>query len=200
MLEPNAWRWESSAIEMKGRVLNFSYGSNMLLERIRARVASAEPIGSAMLAEHELRWHKVGRDGSAKCDIVACRREGAVVHGVLYALDPAEQASLDRAEGLGDGYELKPVLVRLASAGGSPVELAALAYGATRIDPLLLPFGWYRDLVVAGARQHRLPPAYVAGLASVRTLVDPDASRHANSLALLAGIASAGTKKGFRES
>ena len=44
--------------EGSGQRLNyFAYGSNMSLARLRARIPSAEKVGSFMLREHSLRFH-----------------------------------------------------------------------------------------------------------------------------------------------
>ena len=51
-------------------MLYFAYGSNMLTERLKARVSSATPIGKANLSDHGLRFHKKSKDGSGKCDII----------------------------------------------------------------------------------------------------------------------------------
>ncbi len=73
-------------LDARRTVLNFAYGSNMLVARIRERAPSARPLGVAELRGHELRWHKAGMDGSAKCDVVASSDPRAVVLGVVYAL------------------------------------------------------------------------------------------------------------------
>src|SRR5438128_1900656 len=62
-------------------MLYFAYGSNMLTQRLKARVPSASPKTVAVLFDHGLRFHKRSQDGSGKCDIVKC--PGEVVHGVV---------------------------------------------------------------------------------------------------------------------
>jgi hypothetical protein len=49
-------------------MLYFAYGSNMSVSRLVARTPSAQPLGRCALRGHQLRFHKVGGDGSAKCD------------------------------------------------------------------------------------------------------------------------------------
>jgi hypothetical protein len=160
-------------------VINFSYGSNMLWRRIRARVPSARPLGAAVLRGHRLEWHKAGRDRSGKCDVVATDDPAHVVHGVLYEFFAAEKALLDAAEGLGAGYDEKQVEVE--SAHG---RVHAWLYYATGTDTTLLPYSWYKALVVAGAREHALPDAYIARLEAVIATEDEDAERHALHIAL----------------
>lgn len=162
---------------MTDTFLYFAYGSNMLTRRLRERAPSARAIGAATLAGHELRWHKVSKDGSAKCDIVPATAPGACVHGVVYEIDRADKPALDLAEGIGMGYREQRVAVDAAS---GPIE--AWSYRATNIDHLALPYPWYKELVVAGAREHGLPQAYVEALAAVATKPDPLPERAAHNL------------------
>ena len=53
-------------------MLYFAYGSNLSSARMAARVPSARVVARAQLPGHALRFHKVGRDGSAKCDACTC--------------------------------------------------------------------------------------------------------------------------------
>lgn len=160
-------------------ILNFAYGSNMLSARLRERVPSARSLGIAMLHGHELRWHKVARDGSGKCDIVAAAESDQRVYGIVYEIPIAEKPWLDRAEGLGLGYEEQTKTVEMA---GRLIHV--LAYVATHTQATLAPYSWYRALVVAGAEEHGLPASYVDGLRAVQSIEDPDPERHAKHWAL----------------
>jgi orotidine-5'-phosphate decarboxylase len=161
-------------------LLNFSYGSNMLCARITQRVPSARAVGTAVLPGHLLRWHKAGQDGSAKCDIVATGSTDDQVIGVVYTLSAGEKHLLDAAEGLGNGYDEKEVV--LESASGA---ITAWTYHATAIDAMVLPFDWYKALVVCGAIEHGLPDAYVRRLQAVPAVADGDAERAQRHWALL---------------
>ena len=164
------------------RFVSFAYGSNMPVARLRERCPSARAIGIAELPGHELRWHKRSRDGSGKCDIVASAADVSVL-GVLYEIASGEKRDLDRAEGLGAGYEEIEIEVLC---GGDPVT--AKAYRATDTDPALRPYIWYRALVIAGAKEHGLPAPYIAGLESVPADQDPDRARHDERMALIEGV------------
>ncbi|MBT8429123.1 MAG: gamma-glutamylcyclotransferase [Gammaproteobacteria bacterium] len=160
----------------------FAYGSNMSVPRLRQRVPSALVLDVAVLHGHRLAFHKAGRDGSAKCDIAVTGHQADAVHGVLYTLDPKHKAFLDQAEGLGMGYELKSVDVKR----GDGATLVAFTYFATRIDPQLRPYSWYLRHVIRGAKEHELPGHYVASIASIDTIDDPDRDRHEMELAIYA--------------
>lgn len=155
--------------------LYFAYGSNMSTRRLRCRVPSARVVDVAMLAGHRLAWHKKGADGSGKCDIPAADPD-SLVHGVLYAIDSAHKPRLDRAEGLGTGYEQKFVDLQFPD---RDMLVSAFTYYAIRIDPGYVPYDWYRDHVLIGAREHALPAGYVRLIERVATIRDGDDRRAA---------------------
>ena len=140
--------------------LYFAYGSNMSTARLTARTPSARVVGRGRLAGHALRWHKRGRDGSGKCDVVVAGpgSAGSVAWGVLYRIDCAEKGDLDRIEGLGVGYDEYEVVVS-TDAGEVPARTYRARPGA--VDPSLRPRRWYKAHVLAGAREHGLPLPYI---------------------------------------
>lgn len=167
---------------MEQHFLYFAYGSNLLSRRLRARTASAHPIGRAVLRSHALRWHMASADGSGKCDVVALDDDDVAVHGVVYRIDRAEKHLLDRAESLGVGYREERVAVDLDGR-----QATACVYRALRIDAAAVPYDWYRALVLGGAREHALPAHYQQRLAAVTTRPDPDPQRAAMHFALVHG-------------
>jgi hypothetical protein len=163
----------------KHSLVYFAYGSNMLLERLRKRVASARKVGIAYVEGSVLRWHKRGRDRSGKCDIVETRAREDVVWGVLFDIFPGELSGLCKAEA---GYELREVAVR---AEGGPRTAITYSAPLENTDPTLQPFGWYKALVVAGAQEHGLPGRYVGRLQTVAAIADSDVVRAERMTALL---------------
>lgn len=159
----------------------FAYGSNMSLSRLRERVPSAEPIGCFTLNEHDLRFHKSGKDGSGKCDAYFTSETGDVIYGVLFEIDSSDKPALDKAEGLGYGYDEKEVTV--SANDGSSIK--ATTYVATNIDVSLKPYSWYVNHVLVGAREASLPSDYIeAKIASVETVEDSDKERDAKQRAI----------------
>ena len=161
-------------------MLYFAYGSNMSQQRLRARVPSAQRLKVATLHAHRLAFHKIGTDGSAKCDISPCTHHEATVFGVLYTMDTRHRAALDRAEGLGNGYEVKQL--DLIALDGERVS--AFSYYATAVDDTLQPFDWYLRHVLRGARENALPADYTARIAAIATIADPDPQRARRELAI----------------
>lgn len=161
-------------------LLYFAYGSNLWLPRLRHRVPGVEALGAARLPGFGLRWHKRSGDGSGKCSIEASPRE--VVYGGVYRIPRHERVLLDRVEELGVGYDHADVTVRTEDG-----EIAVYTYVATARarDDTLRPFTWYRDLVVAGAEDLRLPEHYVGALRAVEADPDPDPERERRQRAFL---------------
>lgn len=158
--------------------LYFAYGSNMLTRRLQSRAPSARAVGPAALSGHALRWHKVSKDGSGKCDIVTAA--GSTVQGVLFEIALTDKPALDTAEGLGWGY--KQVELKVQTAGDT---VQALSYQGTNIDYGTKPYDWYKTLVVAGAREHGLAADYVQSLETVATVEDWNRERAAENLRAL---------------
>jgi gamma-glutamylcyclotransferase (GGCT)/AIG2-like uncharacterized protein YtfP len=162
-------------------MLYFSYGSNMSLRRLAARVPSAQVVCNARLDGHALKFHKKSnKDGSAKCDAAHTGQNEDIVIGVVFDIDPSHKAKLDACEGLGYGYETKTV--SLLSDRGEKVE--AFTYYATLIDAALQPFHWYKEHVLRGARENGLPGDYVMRIEEVVSIDDPDNDRHERELAI----------------
>jgi gamma-glutamylcyclotransferase len=158
----------------------FSYGSNMSLKRLRARTPSVMRIESGLLEEHQLVFHKSGRDVSAKCDAYYTGDPEHFVIGVLYEIHPEEKPILDKVEGLGAGYEIKDVSIKLDD--GSSTE--AFTYCATHIDADLKPFDWYREHVLVGAKENSLPEDYIQAIEAIEFIKDKDTERRARELSI----------------
>lgn len=158
----------------------FSYGSNMSSARLRQRVPSATFVAVATLGAHVLKFHKAGQDGSAKCDAWATGEATDSLIGVVFELGVADKATLDRYEGLGHGYDDK--VVRVVTPAGEWIE--AVTYVATRMDASLPPYHWYCAHVLAGAREHGLPVAYIEAIEAIEAVADPDAVRHVREMAI----------------
>ncbi|HEY3047879.1 MAG TPA: gamma-glutamylcyclotransferase family protein [Polaromonas sp.] len=165
---------------MSTRIKYFAYGSNMLTARLRERVPSARPVDVAQLRGHSLVWNKRSRDGSGKCSVIASGREEDVVWGVLFELEAQEKGALDRVEGLGCGYDEGTVEVMVI--GGA---VHALTYLATDTDDALQPYDWYKELVLAGAREHSLPQYYIEVLEFAHSIPDPDGERAGSNRRLI---------------
>jgi hypothetical protein len=152
----------------------FAYGSNMHPARIAERVGSVTLVGAASAEGFRLAFHKRGRDGSGKCDMLHTGRPGDRVHGIVFRIRPAQKAALDNFEGVGRGYVDTGLTV--VTAQGS-LRAHRYAAQAGNVEASLLPFDWYKALVLAAARLHGFPPAYVRAIEEVESMSDPDPVR-----------------------
>ena len=159
----------------------FAYGSNMLRERLVARVSTAQVVAVGAVRDYRLDFAKVSVDGSGKGDMVAS--PGDEVWGVLYEFDAAQKVDLDKHEGR--HYQPREVVVSTTDG-----DQAAWAYMAEphRRDPSKVPYDWYLALIVAGARQGGLPAAYIHTLEATVFDVDgiEDRATRQDALAALA--------------
>ena len=163
-------------------ILYFAYGSNLCLRRMRGRVPSAKRIGPALLPGYALRWHKRGADGSGKCTIAIAAKDPVGVHGILYRVKANEKLQLDLTEGLGRGYDEASVTVETPA---GPRQATTYIAAHSHINDSLMPYLWYRDLVIAGASEAGISDDYVRRLATVPTQPDPDADREAHNRAAI---------------
>jgi hypothetical protein len=145
--------------------------------RIPAQRASADPVRVARLLNHSLRFHKRSGDRSGKCDAFFTGEPEDVVWGVVFDIDPAEKPRLDEHEGLGHGYADK--LITVIGLDGDVHPVFTYTAEASHIDPTLRPYSWYKRFVVEGARQHTLPPDYIARIEATPATEDPDRIRDA---------------------
>jgi gamma-glutamylcyclotransferase len=158
----------------------FAYGSNMHLRRLRTRVRSFVPLGPARLEGYRLAFHKLGRDGSGKCNVVPTGRVQDVVHGLLFELPEAELAALHRAEGF--GYDQAWANV---SCDGEARRAMFYLGRAEFVDDSLRPYTWYKAFVLTGAREAGLPDEYLALIDGVTAVADLDSQRDRDHRRLL---------------
>lgn len=157
----------------------FAYGSNMLRERLVARVPTAQAVAVGVVRDYRLDFAKISVDGSGKGDMVASPDDE--VWGVLYEFDASQKAELDKHEG--PHYRAQEVVVSTPSG-----DEAAWAYMAEphRRDPSKVPYDWYLALIVAGARQGGLPEAYIQAIETTAFDVDGQEDRTTRQEALAA--------------
>lgn len=167
----------------RGTIDVFAYGSNLCVERMEVRVSAARVLTTAYLTGHALRFHKRGRDGSAKADAWPTGDRRDVVWGVVYQLSVADKIALDGIEGVGRGYLDHEVEV--VTAAGEAMQVRTYRAQKSHVDATLAPFTWYRQMVARGATHHGFPAAYVAAIEAVTAVADPDRARHRRETVIL---------------
>jgi gamma-glutamylcyclotransferase len=155
-----------------------AYGSNLHPVRLMKRTGTARLLGTGIVDGLALRFHKRGNiDGSGKCNIVEQSEDRVCM--AIFEIPNSGMAALDVEEGVGSGYARSSVDV----SGFGP----CLTYRAqaSHIDDELLPFSWYKDLVLAGCRLHGFPNEYIEAIEAVEAMTDPDPARHSLHVRLL---------------
>jgi len=155
-----------------------AYGSNLHRLRLADRVPSAKLVGTVALPGQRIAFHKLSTDGSGKADLLESGAEEDVAWGAVYQLAPHHVARLDRAEGLGNGYDRSRILVRL---GETQCECFTYRAARSHIDDALRPYHWYKEFILAGARYLSLPESYIDSLAQVESIDDPLEDRAASN-------------------
>lgn len=149
-----------------------AYGSNLHPLRLRERVPSARLLGTTGVTGWSLLFAKRGQDGSGKCTISAGNES---VYCAIYEMTREDKERLDDIEGVGKGY--RQHVLNVPYFGDCATYVAERAW----VDESLLPFCWYRDLVVAGALLHGFERRYLARIRLLETRADPDPTRRARN-------------------
>jgi hypothetical protein len=143
----------------------FAYGSNLPYQRMLQRTSNNISLKGKFAWENQrLTFTKKSDDESTKCTVVAS--DGRIVWGAIYQVTLADKQKLIKCE---VGYHEVPL----------------------RIDTYLYPYTWYKRYVLAGAREHDFPPAYIAEIEAAPARPDPDGARSASHEPLLLQLESA---------
>ena len=151
--------------------LYFAYGSNMSRRQMRERCPDHERVGIAVLKDHALCFPRTSH--IRNCGVAGLIAEpGAEVWGVVYRLNDADLAALDRREGYDPAkshdenrYNRKTVPVLM---DGRAVD--CLAYLARPEPGTHVPSAEYMAAIITGAVENGLPPEYVTALKLTLTL------------------------------
>jgi gamma-glutamylcyclotransferase (GGCT)/AIG2-like uncharacterized protein YtfP len=141
----------------------FAYASNMDPQTFQRRCPGAKALGRARLPGHRLaftRYSRQRRGGSADVVVDA----PSEVWGVLYEVDDACLASMDKVEGVPAAYRREWVTVF----GAQGQRLEAITYMANRMGEFL-PSRAYLKVILRGARAHDLPGEYIGMLEQIGT-------------------------------
>lgn len=158
----------------KGQHIYLAYGSNLHPRRLEARIGPARLLGTVTLPGWSLRFDKRGGDGSAKANLHAAPARDLIAQAAAYAVRLDQLRTLDVFEGCGRGYETFPITVRLDD---QVVDAFTYLAPSQWLSSSLLPFDWYVDLIVSGARFHEFDESYVKWIARHDTDRDPEFGR-----------------------
>ena len=168
----------------------------MLTERLRARCPSAQPIGTAVAHNYDIQFKKESRDGSGKATLV--ETEGSAVQGVLFRINKTESGDLDIAEGVRDGgYERKNNFQ--VTHENNEITVTTYIAPTDKHKSGLPLYDWYFALVIAGARQHKLPNEYVDRLLNNNNCEQDQDNKRPQRMEALDSLEQAGYKTVYLE-
>ena len=168
---------------MEEKLHYFAYGSNMSLPRLRKRVPRAEFLDSICVNGFTLVVNKRSIDGSAKCNL----QTSADCHiwGVLYSIYSSDISLLDKAEGLGYGYNKEWIEI---SHRGAKLPIFFYIADSAHIREDMEPYDWYMQFVISGAEEHGFPEGYLHFLQQIPSKADPDQNRSWMNQQILAHV------------
>lgn len=152
-------------------ILYFAYGSNMNIEQMAYRCPTAVSIGYAELKDYQLAFR-----GNGYATVLP--KEGEVVHGVLWKLEPQDERHLDTYEGYPSHYEKQTVTVRDAYGENHEVMLYVMA--APMRDVPQTPGLLYLDGIAKGYEAFGLPKELLRDVVE-RTRQEMNAHKKARS-------------------
>ncbi len=164
----------------------FAYGSNMLLERLQKRCKTANFLGVAVTHGYTLAFSKKSKiDGSGKATIAITANDDTALYGALFEIDLSERLSLNKFEG--PDYDSKDEFV--VRRVDNDEELTVTTYIAKHdaIEKNLMPYDWYKQLIVAGAWQGKFPDFYLVRMNAIESIPDPcpERTKRKEALAVL---------------
>ena len=157
----------------------FPYDEKMFSPDLLTLLPQVKCLGGAKLMGYKLSFHRKGEsDPSGKCNMTPSKDPSSAVYGILYALTNEERCLLDKIEGIGTRREAIDVRVLLLTAELAECEFA-FTYVAHKenIFEDLVPYQWYKDRVIEGAKLHQLPEDYISMLSQVASMPDPNIQR-----------------------
>ncbi len=158
----------------------FAYGSNMSERRLRKRVSSAKVVGTGVLKDYCLTFNKCSTDGSGKCTIECCKSDE--VYGVLFEIDEDQKCCLDKVE---VGYTPKCVKIEVLDSKCGEILCCVRTYKATKNpQSCQKPYTWYKQHVLVGAIEQKLPPYYINYLIGFSSKKDCCKKREARELSI----------------
>lgn len=126
---------------MANKTLYIAYGSNLNLEQMAGRCPTARALGSTKLKGYQLLFR--GENAGAVATIE--KLQDGSVPALIWELEPADEAALDRYEGFPAFYRKETVKARY---GGKLTEV--MVYIMNEGRPMGLPSRYYYDTILKG--------------------------------------------------
>ncbi|HRE32215.1 MAG TPA: gamma-glutamylcyclotransferase [Candidatus Berkiella sp.] len=164
----------------------FAYGEMMFSAKLHHIVPEATCLGIAKVMGYKLFFHNRGHDdASGKCNIVPVKDPNCEVYGVIYEINNRHRYLLDKDQSLGCGSQeitLKvwsvksPDTHELASQENGIFAFTYIAHKDNIFEDLV-PYNWYKEMILSGAKEHHLPSEYIHHLEQYAETYDPNVQR-----------------------
>ncbi len=182
-LQMNALANNKKTMRTARDILHYlAYGSNLHPYRLIQRVPHARLVTTTRLDGYDVSFSKRSHDGSSKCNLAMSECTDSAAHVAIYKIPMVEKHLLDAAEGLGKGYDHARYNVRVAN---KAYDVFTYAAASTHIVRELLPYDWYKSMVIEGARYHGFSDDYIGAFESQPSWQDPDIRRRLEAEELL---------------
>lgn len=164
----------------------FSYGSNMLYSRISNRCPSVEVVDKVCIPGFKLDFNKLSRDDSGKANITKTDNKDDFIWGVIHRISWNDKPELDKAEGLGHGYDLVS-MNKLSITTNFNHHIKSYISTDKKYHTRKKPYAWYMQLVIEGAKENGLPDEYINQLKNIGSKPDKNERRKLKELSILPG-------------
>jgi hypothetical protein len=159
---------------MVSQVNYFAYGSNLHPYRLKARISLTDQFHIAKLEGATLTFNKPADDGSAKANIRFTDNTDSIVYGVLYELPKDAWGEIRKLEVEKFGY--KDINIEVIT-NSEKIAARTFFYDGVYCTHKVKPYTWYLNLILAGAKYHKFPKAYIKAIEDNITIVDINESR-----------------------
>lgn len=169
------------------KIFYFAYGSNLLIDKLRLKVPSAEPIHRGFVLDYDLDFVGTSQDNSGRLTLIPA--QGKKVPGVIYTINSAERSLLDVDQGQ-KGYTPFDVIVK-----SNGHDYKAFAYLIDQKSQPSRPYSWYLDQVIAGAGEQGLGREHLKFLNEQPFVADKNIARLRSNTALLQPVRLSATER-----
>jgi len=152
----------------------YSYGSNLLFERISKRIDSVKIVAKHNFPGYRLIFDKASEDGSVKANVEETNNPLDSIWGIIHKIDYREKFILDWHETLGYGYQLICFQLEI---NGNVETVHTYIVNESRYNKIGKPYSWYLNLVIAGAIQNKFPKPYISKLRALDSENDMNLNR-----------------------
>ena len=146
---------------MKDDAWYFAYGSNLSVEQKERRTGPIRKAICCRLKDYRLAFNKRGTNGDVYANVIPEPTEE--VWGVIYRCSTNAFREMDRHEGVSTGH-YERMTVTVESEDGEMVTAITYIAGAAHVCEEALPNDDYLQMILQGARYHRLPQRYIRSI------------------------------------